>query len=180
VELAEEGTTFLQRVAWDTVAAAPAADAWPGRGGDSQTPRAEWLDVDLDADLDAALLQEAPLLHDLTAEQVRTLLTAVGRRRVPAGTTIYAAGDVVQAAYVALDGALSITPHRGKATTFDAGRMGLALTFGSEAPPGALHRATATAATDVTLLAIRPADLADLAAREPALAETLRRRMMPT
>ncbi|HEX2183994.1 MAG TPA: hypothetical protein VHN78_00640, partial [Chloroflexota bacterium] len=74
-------------------------------------------------------------------------------------------------------GVVGITTAAGASSAFDLGRLGQVLTFGVESLRGEPYGSTVTAVTDATVLVIGAADLARLAAREPALAEAIRRKV---
>ena len=98
---------------------------------------------------------------------------------MPAGATLCAAGEMGQTSYLALDGVVDITTAQGRTVRFDLGRLGFASAFGTEGLLGTPYQATVTAAADMSLVAIRAADVAALATREPALADAIRRNLQP-
>jgi hypothetical protein len=172
VELSIEDAEFFQRVAWQAVRSGPRQDS---PAGDEATEPSDTLQ----ADLDVALAQETSPLRGLSANDARTLLPFLERRHVPTGTTLFSAGEVGAAAYLVLEGTVELASSSGEAARYDLTRLGMAACLGEESLRGATYGTTVSTASDATVLVVRESDLADLAAREPTIAEVVRRNLLP-
>jgi hypothetical protein len=172
VELSIEDAEFFQRVAWQAVRSGPRQDS---PAGDEATEPSDTLQ----ADLDLALALEVPLLRGLSESAAQTLLPYLERRHVPTGTTLFSAGEVGAAAYLVLEGTVELASSSGEAARYDLTRLGMAACLGEESLRGATYGTTVSTASDATVLVVRESDLADLAAREPTIAEVVRRNLLP-
>jgi CRP-like cAMP-binding protein len=119
-----------------------------------------------------ALLSQCELLRHLAAEDIEPLVDRVAERDVPAGATIFHAGDEGDALYVVAEGSVEVLNDDGSVmAVLTAGQA-----FGEMALlTGGTRTATVRAGSDCRLLRIARQDFDRLLADDPFLAGQVRK-----
>jgi zinc transporter ZupT len=118
------------------------------------------------------LLSKCELLRHLTPDDIEPLLEHVQRRSIPAGETVFKAGDPGDALYIIASGAVEVINHDdNKIADLGAGQA-----FGEMALlSGGTRTATIRAKSDCQLLLIKKADFDKILVDDPVLAEQVQK-----
>jgi len=120
-----------------------------------------------------ALLSQCSLLRHLPAERIEPLLDRVQEREVPAGETVFCAGDAGDALYIVARGSVEVLNDK---TGQMLAELGSGQAFGEMALlSGGTRTATVRAKIDCHLLTIGKADFDRLLAEDPFLSEQVRK-----